>query len=479
MGKATGFLEYNRVDAGHRGPGERLRDWDEFVVPLNLDEQRQQAARCMNCGVPFCHAGVLWGRAVSGCPNNNLIPEWNEMLYRGLYLEAWDRLVRTNLLPEFTSRVCPSPCEGACTNGLNGEPVCIKQNERLIVETAFENGWVKESAMPRCTRDESVAVVGSGPSGLSCAMRLMTLGFKVTVFERSDRPGGLLMYGIPNMKLDKSIVARRVKLMEELGVVFKTGVDVGKDVTIDALKKEFDAVAICAGASQPRDLNIPGREYKNIRFAVDYLTETTKQLLNDGPDSLFGTLKGKNVIVIGGGDTGNDCMGTCLRRGAKNVTQFEILPEPPLTRQPDNPWPQWPAVKKTDYGQEEAIYLQGEDPRIYLINSVRFTGDENGVNGIDTVKVTWEKKDGRFVPVPVEGSEKHYDADLVLLAMGFVGAEDYVVGGLEMPGRTGDDYATGDKKVFVAGDVRRGQSLVIWAIREGRLCADAIEAALS
>ena len=479
MGKATGFLEYNRVDAGHRSPGERLRDWDEFIVPLNPDEQRQQAARCMNCGVPFCHAGVLWGRAVSGCPNNNLIPEWNEMLYRGLYREAWDRLVRTNLLPEFTSRVCPSPCEGACTNGLNGESVCIKQNERLIVETAFENGWVKESAAPRCSRDKRVAVVGSGPSGLSCAMRLMTLGFNVTVFERSDKPGGLLMYGIPNMKLDKSIVGRRVKLMESLGVKFKTGVDVGKDVTIDELKKEYDAVAICAGASQPRDLNIPGREYKNIRFAVEYLTETTQQLLTDGPDSLAGTLKGKNVIVIGGGDTGNDCVGTCLRRGAKNVTQFEILPEPPCERQPDNPWPQWPAVKKTDYGQEEAIYLQGEDPRIYLINSLRFTGDENGVNGIDTVKVTWDKKDGRFVPMPVEGSEKHYDADLVLLAMGFVGPEGYVVDGLAMPDCAVFDYKTDDDKVFVSGDVRRGQSLVIWAIREGRECADAIEEALS
>ena len=478
MGKATGFLDYNRVDAGHRSPQERLRDWNEFIVPLDPEKQREQASRCMNCGVPFCHAGVLWGRAVSGCPNNNLIPEWNEMLYRGLYREAWDRLVRTNLLPEFTSRVCPSPCEGACTNGLNGEPVCIKQNERLIVETAFENGWVKESGARRCERSESVAVVGSGPSGLSCAMRLNMLGFHVTVFERSDRAGGLLMYGIPNMKLDKSTVERRIKLMEDLGITFKYGVNVGKDVTIDELKKDFDAVAICAGASAPRDLKIPGREYKNIRFAVDYLAETTKQLLEDGPDSLSGTLEGKNVIVIGGGDTGNDCVGTSLRRGARSVTQFEIMPEPPSERQENNPWPQWPAVKKTDYGQEEAIYLQGEDPRIYLINSVRFTGDENGVTGIDTVKVTWEQKNGRFVPVPVPGSEQHYDADLVLLAMGFVGAEDYSVGGLEMPDPMGGDYTTSDEKVFVAGDVRRGQSLVIWGIREGRECADAIEAAI-
>ena len=479
MGKATGFLEYDRIDAGHRSPEERLLDWDEFIVPLDLEKQRQQAARCMNCGVPFCHAGVLWGRAVSGCPNNNLIPEWNEMLYRGLYREAWDRLVKTNLLPEFTSRVCPSPCEGACTNGLNGEPVCIKQNERLIVETAFENGWVKESGARRCHREESVAVVGSGPAGLSCAMRLCTLGFKVTVFERSDRAGGLLMYGIPNMKLDKAIVERRIRLMEELGVTFKYGVNIGKNVSIGDLKKDFDAVAICAGASEPRDLNIVGRAYKNILFAVDYLKETTKKLLSDGPKSLDGTLKGKRVIVIGGGDTGNDCVGTSLRRGAENVTQFEILPEPPAERLPSNPWPQWPAVKKTDYGQEEAIYLQGEDPRIYLINSLKFTGDDRGVNGIDTVMINWENKDGRFTPVPIEGSEKHYKADLVLLAMGFVGAEKYVVDKLKMPDPSVFDYTTDDDKVYIAGDVRRGQSLVIWAIREGRECANAIEEALS
>ena len=478
MGKATGFLDYNRVDAGHRSPQERLADWDEFIVPLDAEKQKEQASRCMNCGVPFCHAGVMWGRAVSGCPNNNLIPEWNEMLYRGLYKEAWERLSRTNLLPEFTSRVCPSPCEGACTNGLNGEPVCIKQNERLIVETAFDNGWVNETFAPCCKKDKSVAVVGSGPSGLACATRLNTLGYDVTVYERSDKAGGLLMYGIPNMKLDKSIVARRVKLMEELGIKFEYNADIGKDITIDDLKKKYDAVAICAGASKPRDLNIEGREYKNIRFAVEYLGETTKQLLTEGPESLKGTLEGKNVIVIGGGDTGNDCVGTTLRRGAKNVTQFEIMPEPPLERQVDNPWPQWPNVKKTDYGQEEAIYLQGKDPRIYLINSIRFTGDENGVTGIDTVKVEWEKKDGRFVPVPVPGTEKHYPADLVLLAMGFVGAEEYAVDALEMPEPCGSDYTTNDNKVFVAGDVRRGQSLVIWAIREGRECADAIESAI-
>lgn len=473
MGKATGFLEYKRIDAGHRPPSERLQDWDEFTVPLDIADQRKQAARCMNCGVPFCHAGVMWGRAVSGCPNNNLIPEWNEMLYRGLYRQAWDRLVRTNLLPEFTSRVCPAPCEGACTDGLNGQPVCIKQNERLIVETAFENGWVKDSAMPRCERNQPVAVVGSGPAGLSCAMRLCTLGFAVTVYERSDKPGGLLMYGIPNIKLDKSIVDRRIRLMEELGIAFKCGVDVGKDVTLDDIKKQYNAVAICAGASNPRDLPIEGRQYPGVMFAVDYLAETTRQLLLG--ENLKDTLQGKNVIVIGGGDTGNDCVGTSLRRGAKNVTQFEILPEPPHERTPDNPWPQWPNVKKTDYGQEEAIYLQGEDPRIYLINSLRFTGDAGGVTGIDTVRINWEQKDGRMTPVPTPGTEKHYPADLVLLAMGFTGAEEYAIEGLTMPDPFALDYRTDDGKVFIAGDVRRGQSLVIWAIREGRECANAIE----
>lgn len=475
MGKATGFLDYDRVDAGHRNPEQRLKDWDEFTVPLDAEKQKEQAARCMSCGVPFCHAGIIWDRAVSGCPNNNLIPEWNEMLFRGLYKEAWERLAKTNLLPEFTSRVCPAPCEGACTDGLNGEPVCIKQNERLIVETAFENGWVKEHGERRGEKNRSVAVVGSGPAGLACAIRLNMLGFNVTVYERSDKAGGLLMYGIPNMKLSKAIIDRRISLMEELGVKFEYNVDIGKDKRLDELKKDFDAVAICAGASEPRDLCIEGREYKNIRFAVDYLSETTRQLLDKGAKSLAGTLAGKNVIVIGGGDTGNDCVGTALRQGAKSVKQFEIMPEPPAERQPNNPWPQWPNIKKTDYGQEEAIYLQGEDPRTYLISSQKFTGDENGVTGIDTVKVNWECIDGRYTPVPVEGSQKHYKADLVLLAMGFVGAEDYVVESLDMPDPCKLDYVTNDDKVFVAGDVRRGQSLVIWAIREGRECADLIE----
>lgn len=474
MGNPTGFLEYERQPAAYRPPEERIRDWDEFTLPLSEERQRRQAARCMNCGVPFCHAGELYNRAVSGCPNGNLIPEWNELLYLGLYREAWDRLARTNPLPEMTSRVCPAPCEGACTNGLHGEAVTIRYNERFIVEKAFEEGWVAENGRPLSRTGRRVAVVGSGPSGLACAWTLNRMGHWVTVYERADRPGGLLMYGIPNMKLDKRVVERRVEIMKQVGITFVTGAHVGVDLPAARLEAEYDAVVLCGGSTRARDLNIPGRQYPGIELAVDYLTRTTRRLLEDGPASLAGSLAGKRVVIIGGGDTGNDCVGTAIRRGAENVIQFEIMPAPPERRAPGNPWPEWPAVRKTDYGQQEAIYTQGEDPRIYCINSTAFAGDEKGVTGIDTVLVRWEKNDaGRFAPVPRPGTEKRYPADLVLLAMGFTGPEETLL--RELGVTPGGDSRTGKAHIFTAGDMRRGQSLVIWAIQEGRQAAQTVD----
>ncbi len=474
MGKATGFLEYERKGAKYLEPKSRLANFGEFIIPLDESEQRIQAARCMNCGIPFCLSGVMYGNSVSGCPNGNLIPEWNELIYQGNFKEAWERLCKTNPLPEMTSRVCPAPCEGACTNGIDGLPVTIHYNERLISDKAFENGWVKEQGEPIEKTGRKVAVVGSGPAGLSAAWRLNKLGHAVTVYERQDAAGGLLMYGIPNMKLDKSIVAKRVKIMDELGVKFIVKCNVGVDISFDELKSKYDAILLTGGATAPRDLNAPGRELDGIRFAVDFLTESTKTLLKDGHSSLKDTLKGKNVIVIGGGDTGNDCVGTSLRRGA-HVTQFEIMPEAPEKRLSDNPWPTFPRVKKTDYGQQEAIYLQGKDPRIYEINTLKFNGENGKVVSVDTVKIQWKRNnEGRFVPVPVDGTQKTYKADLVLLCMGFTGPETYTLEQLNitMP-KLG--YCTSNEKVFAAGDMRRGQSLVIWAIYEGRSAAEEID----
>ncbi|MEX1376890.1 MAG: glutamate synthase subunit beta [Eubacteriales bacterium] len=473
MGKPTGFLEYERKGAKYVEPKDRLENFDEFVIPLDDEEQQKQAARCMDCGIPFCLSGAMYANAVSGCPNGNLIPEWNELIYRGNYKEAWERLVKTNPLPETTSRVCPAPCEGSCTNGLDGEPVTIHYNERLISDKAFENGWVKEDGEPITKTGKKVAVVGSGPAGLSAAWRLNKLGHTVTVYEREDAVGGLLMYGIPNMKLDKKLVSKRVEIMKELGITFITSCNVGKDISYEELDEKYDAILLSGGATEPRDLMVPGRELEGVRFAVDFLTENTKQLLKNGSKSLKNTMDGMNVVVIGGGDTGNDCVGTCLRRGAK-VVQFEIMPEAPEKRLANNPWPTYPKVKKTDYGQQEAIYLQGEDPRIYEINSLKFNGENGKVKSIDTVKIEWKKNsEGRFIPVPIKGTEKTYPADLVLLAMGFVGAEKYTLEAFDVSKK--DGYKTSKENVFMAGDMRRGQSLVIWAIYEGRSAAEEID----
>ncbi len=431
----------------------------------------------MDCGIPFCHSGVLLNGMASGCPVNNLIPEWNDLIYRGLWKEAFYRLDKTNNFPEFTGRVCPAPCEGSCTEGLKDLPVTIKNNEKHIIERAFEEGWI--SANPPAVRTgRKVAVVGSGPSGLACAAQLNKVGHEVTVYERADRIGGLLMYGIPNMKLDKKIVDRRVNLMQEEGIKFVTSTEIGKDVPVEKLRQDFDAVVLCCGATKPRDLAVEGREHKGVHFAMEFLSANTKSLLDSKlEDGNYISAKDKYVIVIGGGDTGTDCVGTSIRHGCKNVVQFEIMPEPPKERQENNPWPEWPKKLKVDYGQEEAAHLYGDDPRNYCIMTKKLVSDENGqVKEAHTVQVDWKKdENGRFTPVEIPGSEKVWKADLVLLAMGFLGPEDTVIEQLdiERDARSNvkaefEKYTTNVEGVFAAGDMRRGQSLVVWAINEGR-----------
>jgi glutamate synthase (NADPH) small chain len=476
MGKPTGFLEIQRELPTDRSSEERVKDWLEFHDHMSEDKLRSQGARCMDCGIPFCHNGSLLAGMASGCPINNLIPEWNDLVYRGLWKEALERLHKTNNFPEFTGRVCPAPCEGSCVLGISEPPVTIKNIEYSIIEKGFDEGWV--TAQPPAKRTgKKVAVIGSGPAGLSAAAQLNRAGHTVTVFERADRIGGLLMYGIPNMKLDKAIVQRRVDLMAAEGVKFVTNTEVGKDYPADKLLKEFDAAVLCGGATKPRDLPIEGRSLKGVHFAMEFLHWNTKSLLDKKSDANFISAQGKDVIVIGGGDTGTDCVGTSLRHKCRSLIQLEILPKPPADRAPDNPWPQWPKVYRLDYGQEEAAALFGADPRQYLVTAKRFIGDEKGhVKEIEIVRIEWTKDDkGRFVPKEVAGSEKVLPAQLVLLAMGFLGPENTVLNplGIERDERSNvkaehEKYATNVRGVFAAGDMRRGQSLVVWAINEGR-----------
>ena len=488
MGKPTGFLEYDRKDAKHEEPLERIRHFREFKKPLSLEEQKLQGARCMECGVPFCQWGNMIAGMASGCPLHNLVPETNDLVYRGKWKQAYERLEKTHSFPEFTCRVCPALCEAACTCNINGEPVSTKENEKAIIETAYQNGWAAPHKIPMRT-GKKIAVVGSGPSGLAAAQELNRKGHSVTVFERNDRIGGLLRYGIPNMKLDKSVIDRRMKIMEEEGVVFCTGVDVGKDKKPAQLLKEFDRVVLACGASNPRDISVPGRDAGNIFFAVDYLKSITKSLLDSGlKDNQFVNAKGKHVLVIGGGDTGNDCVGTAIRLGAKSVTQLEMMPMPPKERTAANPWPEWPRVLKTDYGQEEAIAVFGHDPRVYQTTVTEFIKDEKGnVQKAKIVKLEPKKdeKTGRMNMVPVEGTEKLIDAQLVLIAAGFLGSQKYVTDAFKVAvnGRTNvetkpGEYETSVPGVFTAGDMHRGQSLVVWAIREGRRAAEAVDKSL-
>ena len=488
MGKPTGFLEYERETAQILPPKDRISNFNEFRIPLSRDKQKAQGARCMACGVPFCQSGVMLGGMVSGCPLHNLVPETNDLVYMGNWKQAYLRLAKTHCFPEFTSRVCPALCEAACTCNLDGEPVATKENERAIIETAYENGWVTPQ-IPKVRTGKSVAVIGSGPSGLAAAQQLNRRGHSVTVYERSDRIGGLLRYGIPNMKLEKSVIDRRVKLMEEEGVTFVTGVDVGVDITAEEVLSKFDRVVLACGASNPRDINVPGRDATGIYFAVDFLKLVTKSLLDsDFEKAPYELAKDKHVLVIGGGDTGNDCVGTSIRLGAKSVIQLEMMPEPPEKRRESNPWPQWPRVLKTDYGQEEAIAVFGTDPRVYQTTVTEFIKDKKGnVTKAKIVKLKSEKdpKTGRMQMVPVEGSEELIPVDLVLIAAGFLGSQKYVADAFKvaLDDRTNvrtkaDSYETSVPRVFAAGDMHRGQSLVVWAIREGREAARAVDESL-
>lgn len=472
-------MEYTRARPVTRPPVERVFDWREFHEHMSEPFLREQGARCMDCGVPFCHTGTIINGAASGCPINNFIPEWNDLVYRDRWREALDRLHETNNFPEFTGRVCPAPCEGSCVLGINDSPVTIKTIEQAIIDKGFASGWVIPRP-PRSRTGKQVAIVGSGPAGLACADQLNKAGHSVTVFERADRAGGLLMYGIPNMKLEKSVVQRRLDFMSAEGVRFVTGVNIGSDYETERLAKEADAIVLCGGATRPRDLLIDGRKLEGIHFAMDFLHQNTKSLLDSGhADGRYLSAKDKEVIVIGGGDTGTDCVGTALRHGCKSLVQFEILAQPPTSRAADNPWPQWPKVYRLDYGQEEAAALYGKDPRAYSVMSQRFIGDErHQVRAVQTVAVEWENGSARETPE----TEKEWPAQMVLLALGFVGPE--TEGLLSQLGvainergnvAVDDDMMTSVPKVFAAGDMTRGQSLVVWAIADGRRAARGVD----
>ncbi len=477
MGKKTGFLEIDRQTVPYADPLRRIEHWREFYEPVAEEHLRGQGARCMDCGVPFCQSDT-------GCPVDNLIPEWNDLIYRGRWKTALDRLHRTNNFPEFTGRVCPAPCEGSCVLGITSPPVTIKNIENAIIDRGFAEGWV-EPRPPHERSGKTVAIVGSGPAGLAAADQLNRAGHTVTVFEREDRPGGLLMYGIPNMKLDKRrVVERRLNLMEAEGVTFETGADVGVNVDPEALRQNHDALLLACGATRPRDLEIPGRDLDGIHFAMDFLTENTRSLLDREPSAGFFSAEGRRVVVIGGGDTGTDCIGTSIRHGCRSMVNFELLDRPPEERAADNPWPLWPRIFRVDYGHSEAEARFGRDPREYNVLSKRFIGNDNGhVTGIETVRVEWTKgAGGRFAMQEVPGSNETFEADLVLLAMGFLGPEATLAAafGLETDERSNISapygrFNTSAEGVFAAGDCRRGQSLVVWAINEGRGAAAAID----
>jgi len=487
MGKPTGFLDYLREPVHERPPLERIRDWEEMHLAVAEQTLREQGARCMDCGVPFCHTGKMIAGAASGCPVNNLIPEWNDLVWNGQWKEAWIRLAKTNNFPEFTGRVCPAPCEGSCTVAIDLPAVNIKMIEEAIADRAFAEGWVVADPPPVRT-GKRVAVVGSGPAGLAAAAQLNRAGHEATVFERSGRVGGLLMYGIPNMKLEKKLVDRRVKLLADEGVRFVVNKEIGKDIPADQLLRDFEAVVLCGGATLARDLPVEGRSLNGIYPAMDFLTANTRSLLDSRhKDGKYISAKGKHVVVIGGGDTGTDCVGTALRHKARSLTQLEILPRPPEERALDNPWPQWPKTYRLDYGQDEAKALWGKDPRVYSVMTKRFLGDqERNVNELLYVQVEWVKgPDGRFGPREMPGTEKVIPADLVLLAMGFVGPEKPMLQqlGVKLDERgnvwTDQTKMTSVPGVFAAGDMSRGQSLVVWAIKEGREAAQSVDRYLS
>lgn len=477
MAKPTGFLEYQRVDNYSIKPQQRILNFDEFHQSLNLSLRKQQGARCMNCGVPFCQSAISIKGTVSGCPLHNLIPEWNDEIYRGNEKQALARLLKTNCFPEFTGRVCPALCEKACVCGLNDDPVTIKDNELYVIETAFKNGLIKAN-LPSFRTGKKVAVIGSGPAGLTVAYQLNQKGHEVTVYEKEDRLGGLLMYGIPNMKLDKKIIERRIQLMKEEGITFITNKNVGVDLTKEELLLDYDAIVLCCGAKQARDLKVPGRNSKGIYLAVDFLASTTKALLdNTYEKGNYISAKDKHVVVVGGGDTGNDCVATAIRHGCISVTQLEMMPKLPSTRTKEEPWPQWPHINKIDYGQEESMEIFHHDPRLYK-TTVKECIDEKGqLKAVKIVNI--EIDNGKIIEV--EGSQKIIKADLLLIAAGFTGIDLELKNTFNLQTTVKNtiatkqfSYQTNDDKIFVAGDSRRGQSLVVWAIMEGNECANEV-----
>ena len=480
MGKATGFLEFTRELPIFRSPVDRIQDWNEFHHLLPESTLQEQAARCMDCGVPFCHTGTILNGATSGCPLNNLIPDWNHLVYTGNWRQALELLHQTNNFPEFTGRVCPAPCEGSCVLGIDDDPVSIKSIECAIVDRGFEEGWIVPQP-PLKRTGKRVAIVGSGPAGLACADQLNKAGHSVTVFEKSDRVGGLLMYGIPNMKLDKKSVQRRVDLLEQEGIQFIVNTEIGNNYPAKDLLRDFDAVVLCGGASKPRDLNVEGRQLKGIHFAMDFLRANTKALLDGNAPGL--SAKGNDVIVIGGGDTGTDCVATAIRQGCRSLVQFEILPQLTSERASDNPWPQWPRVHRMDYGHHEALAVFGADPRSYSIRTLAFEGDaEKNVTAVKTVEV--DKTVAGIVDVA--NTSRTWPARLILLAMGFVGPPmDSLLTELGLTLNERSTVAadahnmTSVPGVFAAGDMERGQSLVVWAIADGRKAAQGVNAYLS
>jgi glutamate synthase (NADPH) small chain len=485
MSTPTGFMEFKRELPGDRSPSERVKDWEEFHKHMSDEELRTQGARCMDCGTPYCHTGIDMVGGTAGCPVHNLIPEWNNLVYRDLWKEALDRLHKTNNFPEFTGRVCPAPCEGSCTVGLIGQPVTIKTIEQAIIDKGFEEGWVVPEP-PEKRTGRKVAVVGSGPAGLACAAQLNKAGHEVTVYERSDRIGGLLMYGIPTMKLDKSVVQRRVDLLAAEGVKFVTNTEIGKDIQAQQLVDEFDAVVLCGGATKPREFNIEGSNLNGVHYAMPFLNGTIKSYLDSGlTDGQYLSAEGKDVIVIGGGDTGSDCVATALRHGCRSITQFGTHGKAPLERDPiNNPWPQFPNVYTLDYAQEEAKALFGSDPREFSIMTTRFVGDENGnLKELHTVQIQrMVDESGRKIYQPIPGTERVFPAQMALIAIGFDGPESTLADqlGLERDRRTNvkakyGQFKTNVDKVFAAGDMRRGQSLVVWAINEGREAAREVD----
>ncbi len=483
MGKPTGFMEFQRQVAKKRDPLARVQDFAEFETRLTLDLLQQQGARCMNCGIPFCHTGGLIGNMASGCPLNNLIPEWNDLVYRDSWQTAYDRLDQTNPFPEFTGRVCPAPCEGSCCLAVNEPPVAIKAIECEIIDRAWDEGWVQPQ-LPSHETEKRIAIIGSGPAGLACAQGLRRRGHRVTVYERDDRIGGLLMYGIPNMKLDKALVQRRVEQLLAEGVEFVTGVEVGRDIPATELQQQYQAVVLAMGSTRPGDLQIPGRSLSGVHFAMEYLVGNTRSLLNSQlADGQYISAKDKQVIVIGGGDTGNDCLGTALRHGCRSLVNLEIVPQPPARRAANNPWPQWPRIYRVDYGHEEAAAIFGNDPRQFGIQTLEFLGDDDGrLQGLRVQQVDWTRPAPNAPFSPVPDSQRVLPADLIFLALGFVGPEPAIAQqlGLQLDARGNiqaamDKYETNVPGVFSIGDCRRGQSLVVWAMREGRDAAQVVD----